>query len=555
MVVGWNAFRTMAAAGAVLTAAAFFPAAASQGLPKLDQQIDLRSAQWGKSGAGQYLAGMQAQRLRDPAAAARYLESALGHDPNNLRLVRHVFYLMVSEGLFADASQHARMLLRDDPGSFVPVMTLAVTAMQAGDYAGALDQLGELDGGGHNGLMRALGQAWAAVGAGDLAAARVALQFPLSAPGWDGIRPIHEALIEDVGQGEPAPAYAALSAQPGGFPARLQALIDNFEARQADPSVTPIVTDASQGLALAFGTIASALVRANQERTAMIYTRFGLALSPEDDSLLLLLADALQSGDRFADAAVAYGDVPRSSEFYYAARIAKARNLAWDERLDEGIALLEGLSVEFAEKAEAPMQLGDLLRRDQRYEDAAAAYDSAFERIELAGGQPDWQLYYTRGIARERIGAWSDAEADFKSALAIEPEQPLVLNYLGYSWIDRGENLEEGTAMVRRAAELRPDDGFIADSVGWAAYRTGNLEEAVRELERAILIEPLDPTINEHLGDIYWLVGRKLEARYQWDRALSFDPEEQRIPGLKERLACTDEVCAPLEADGAPVAE
>jgi tetratricopeptide (TPR) repeat protein len=540
---------------AVLTVASASAATASQGLPKLDQQIDLTTAQWGQSRAGQYLAGMQAQRLRDPAAAAKYLESALGHDPNNLRLVRHVFYLMVSEGQFADARQHARMLLRHEPGSFIPVMTLAVSAMQAGDYAEALDQLAALDGGGHNGLMRALGQAWAAVGAGDLVAARAALKFPVPAPGWDSIRPVHEALIEDVGKGEPAPAYAALAAQAGNLPTRLQALITNFEERQKDPSIPPVITNASQGLALAFGTIASALVRADQERTAMIYTRLGLGLSPDDDSLLLLLADALQAEERFADAAKAYGTVPRSSDFYYAAQIAKARNLALDNRLDEGITLLEQLSAEFSEESNAPMQLGDLMRRDERYKEAAAAYDMAFDRIELAGEEPDWQLYYTRGIARERIGRWPEAEADFKNALAIQEEQPLVLNYLGYSWIDRGENLEEATAMVRRAAELRPDDGFIADSVGWAAYRTGNMEEAVRELERAILIEPLDPTINEHLGDIYWLVGRKIEARYQWDRALSFDPEEERIPGLKERLACTDEVCAPLEADGRPGAQ
>ena len=555
MSVGWTALRKFAAACAVLGVVAASPAAASQGLPKLDQQIDLTTAKWGESRAGQYLAGMQAQRLRDPAAAAKYLESALGHDPNNLRLVRHVFYLMVAEGQLAGASQHARMLLRHEPGSFIPVMTLAVTAMQAGDYAEALHQLAALDGGGHNGLMRALGQAWAAVGAGDLVAARAALKFPLSAPGWDGIRPVHEALIEDVGQGEPGPAYAALAAEAENLPARLQALITNFEERQADPSVAPAVANASQGLALAFGTIASALVRAEQERTAMIYTRLGLGLSPDDDSLLLLLADALQTEDRFADAAAAYGTVPRSSDFYYVAQIARSRNLAWDDRMEDGITLLEQLSTEFEDKADAPMQLGDLRRRDERYKEAAAAYDMAFDRIEQAGGEPDWQLYYTRGIARERIGAWPGAETDFKNALALEAEQPLVLNYLGYSWIDRGENLEEATAMVRRAAELRPDDGFIADSVGWAAYRTGNLEEAVQELERAILIEPLDPTINEHLGDIYWVVGRKIEARYQWDRALSFDPEEERIPGLKERLACTGNVCPPLETDGASVAQ
>lgn len=528
---------------------------ASNDLPGLDEKIDLSGPLWGASRAGQYLAGHQAQRQNDPAAAARFLEQALGHDPNNLGLVRHVFILMVAEGQLDDASQHARMILNNEPAAFVPTLTLAVRALKAGEYHAALGLFGNLDNTAHYGMMRALGQAWAAAGAGDLTAARAALSFPISMRGWDAIQTIHRALIEDLAKGNPEEAYAALEASPAGRSAASAALLQNFRDRQADPSAAALITEPAEGLALAFGTIASALARGDTNLTSTVYAQMGLWLSPQDERLLLALADALQSKDRYKDAAEAYSRVPATSDYYYPAQIARVRNLAAADEQEAAIALTRELAAAHPDNGEALRELGNLLRRDKRFEEAADAYNAAFDRIAANGGKADWQLYYTRGIAYERIGEWTKAEADFRKALELENEQPLVLNYLGYSWIDRGENLEEGAAMVRRAAELRPDDGYIADSVGWAAYRMGDYEEAVSELERAILIEPLDPTINEHLGDLYWLVGRKIEARYQWERAMSFDPEPERIAGLEERLACTDEVCAPLQKEEKGVAQ
>lgn len=529
-------------------------AAAAAGLPDLEDRINLGEPGWGSSRAGQYLAGRSAELRKDPVAAARYLEQALGHDPNDIGLRRHVFYLMVTEGQLAAASQHARAIMQNEPDAFLPAMPLAVLAMQNGDFAEALSLFGQMDGGGHNGIMRALGQAWAAAGLGDLATARAVLKFPMEAPGWVGLSAVHLAMVEDQGGGDAGSAFEKLKADPGGKSARLRAIIDNFDERQTDPSVKPLITNPGQGLAQAFGAIAAALFQAQQSQTGIIYTQLGLGLSPNDDSLLLLLADARSSDNRNADAAAAYNQILPESPYYYAAQIARAHNLARAEQQEVAITLLAALTEEFPERSDAPAGLGDLLRRDRRFKEATAAYDTAFARMEKSG-KKDWQLYYTRGIARERLGLWPEAEADFSAALEIQQDQPLVLNYLGYSWIDRGENLERAKEMVRQAAKLRPEDGYIADSVGWAAYRTGDMAEAVRELERAVLIEPLDPTINEHLGDVYWVVGRKIEARYQWQRALAFDPEEERIAGLKERLTCKDEQCPPLENDGIPVAK
>ncbi len=541
----------------VVLAGTLLAISATQAVPGLlerSDRINLNKPGWGNSRTGQYLAGRSAELRKDPATAAHYLELALGHNPADTALRRHVFYLMVAEGQLTNARQHARALLRTEQNAFLPLMTLAVLTMQDGNYEEAISLFGQLNGGGHDGIMRALGQAWAAVGANDLAAAQAILNFPMDAPGWQGLKTVHQAMVEDLGGGDATAAFDALKTEPGRKSTRLQAIIHNFDERQADPATAPLIENAGQGMAQAFGSVAAALFQARQAVTGTVYVQLGLALSPHDDSLLLLLADAYRENDRNADAAAAYDRILPQSGYYYTAQIARAQNLAAADQLDAGIALLHAITAQFPDRSDAPASLGDMLRREQRFQEAAAAYDMAFARIP-DGGQANWQLHYTRGVARERLGEWSAAEADFTTALAMANDQPLVLNYLGYSWIDRGEHLERATEMVRKAAELRPEDGFIADSVGWAAYRTGDMTEAVRELERAILIEPLDPTINEHLGDVYWVVGRKIEARYQWERALAFEPEEERISGLKERLNCDGEQCAPLAEDRMPVAQ
>ena len=187
--------------------------------------------------------------------------------------------------------------------------------------------------------------------------------------------------------------------------------------------------------------------------------------------------------------------------------------------------------------------LGDILRGEERFDEAIAAYDAAEAQLGTITAY-NWRLLYSRGIALERSGQWERAEADLQKALQMQPDEALVLNYLGYSWIDRGEHLEKADGMVQRASELKPEDGFIADSLGWAYYRTGRYEDAVRELERAITLQPVDPVINEHLGDAYWQTNRKAEARFQWRRALNFKPPAKLVPTIEEKLRCGLERCA-----------
>jgi tetratricopeptide (TPR) repeat protein len=187
------------------------------------------------------------------------------------------------------------------------------------------------------------------------------------------------------------------------------------------------------------------------------------------------------------------------------------------------------------DRADAALALADIYRENRRYPEAISAYDEAIGRMPRLEHQ-HWPVLYGRAIAHKRMEQWSAAEADFLHALALEPEQPFVLNYLGYSWVERGTNIDRAKSMIERAVELRPGDGYIIDSLGWVLYQLGEYEGAVRHLERATELQPDDPTINDHLGDAYWLAGRRHEARFQWQRALTFKPEPDLQARLEDKL-------------------
>jgi Flp pilus assembly protein TadD len=150
---------------------------------------------------------------------------------------------------------------------------------------------------------------------------------------------------------------------------------------------------------------------------------------------------------------------------------------------------------------------------------------------------PDWRLYYSRGTALERLGRWPEAEADLQAALKQRPDEPELLNYLGYSWVDRGEHLKEGLAMVQKAVAADPRSGAMVDSLGWAYYRLGDYKKAVEELEQAVELEAGDPEINNHLGDAYWRVGRHDEAQFQWRRVLTLKPDDKIKTSAEAKLA------------------
>jgi Flp pilus assembly protein TadD len=268
---------------------------------------------------------------------------------------------------------------------------------------------------------------------------------------------------------------------------------------------------------------------------AMVYTRLALDLRTDFPAAQVLLGDLLAADRHYDDAVAVYKAVDHASPFGWQARLALADSLNRTERTQEAVTLLDDMSKERKGSADAPMMLGDILRSAERFEEASKAYEDAIARVGELKPQ-HWSLLYYRGITYERSKRWDQAEADFMKALEFEPDQPYVLNYLAYSWVDKGLNYDRALAMLNKAVEQKPEDGYIVDSLGWVYYRLGKYDLAVEQLERAIELVPQDPVINDHLGDAYWRVGRHNEARFQWRRALNLEPEKDQIAPIESKL-------------------
>jgi tetratricopeptide (TPR) repeat protein len=296
-----------------------------------------------------------------------------------------------------------------------------------------------------------------------------------------------------------------------------------------------LVSSAKEGMAEVFFNLAGTLAQGRSTDLALIYGRFALRLRPDFPLAQVLMGSLLESLDRKTEALALYNDVNPSSSLSWSARLRRTATLDDLERTDEAITELKRMSKERTDRADALIRLGDMLRSKKRFDESEQAYSEAITRI---GGlsKNHWSLLYARGIAYERSQQWSKAETDFLRALELSPDQPFVLNYLGYSWVDQGKFLDRAREMIARAVQLRPNDGYIVDSLGWVLYRLGDYRGAAEKLERAVTLRPDDPTINDHLGDAYWRIGRLLEARFQWRRALTLDPEKKDIPEIEKKL-------------------
>ena len=517
---------------------------------------------------GEYLAGRQAQQLRDFSAAANWYDKAIGGDPESPELISRTFLMEVCVGHFDRARALAPKELRLDPSDAVAELVLTVDRLKANDTAGALKHASALPSDGLHRFVGPFALAWTRMAAHDLAGADTALQGLDKFNGFEPLKEFQLGLLYDfAGKPDKAKQYfdKALSSTPQlnwrlteaianfderhGHPDQAKELYQRFiqqssgsdlalsvkAARQAGPPQPPI-RSASDGFAEAMFDLASVLNQAETVDLALLYDRFALALRPQFPLAQLLLADVLSAQNKPEESLTVLAEIPQGSSYYWAAQLRTAINLDTLDRGDEAIAKLKAMAGEHPELIGAQIELGDILRNKKRFAEAVTAYDEAIRQSAAAGLPERWMLFYDRGVALERSGQWSRAEGDLLHALDLKPEQPLVLNYLGYSWIDRGENLDRGIKMIEKAVELRPDDGYIIDSLGWAHYRMGDYAGAVEYLEKATELVPEDPTINDHLGDAYWQTDRLVEARYQWRRALQFGPQEDEIKPIEAKL-------------------
>jgi Flp pilus assembly protein TadD len=323
-----------------------------------------------------------------------------------------------------------------------------------------------------------------------------------------------------------------------GFDAQLPRhplIVTAMERLQQGKSLPPLIDSAQAGAAEVLYGLGAALGRRGGEDLGLVYLQLALYLSPNQPLALLSLADLYEQTKNYQLAIKVYERVPTSSPLKRNAEIQLAVDLDASDRAEEAKTRLGKLVAESPHDLDAIMALGNILRGRKAFAECGEVYGKGIATI-AEPQKSNWLIFYFRGICNERAKKWAQAEADLKQALKLFPDQPHVLNYLGYSWIDQGIHLDEGMNMIRRAVEQRPDDGYIVDSLGWAYYRLGNYDEAVKNLERAVELKPDDPTINDHLGDIYWKVGRTLEARFQWAHARDLKPDPDDLEKIKKKL-------------------
>ena len=275
--------------------------------------------------------------------------------------------------------------------------------------------------------------------------------------------------------------------------------------------------------------------RQGDELASLIYLRLSLYLAPQNALAIVTLGDVYERMKQEEAAIDLYDSVPDDSPLRVNADVQAALLLETLGKSKEASEHLAAVVAANPKNQEALTALGNLQRSRKLFADAATTYTRVFD-LQPKTDRGQWLLYYYRGIANERSKNWPAAEADLKKALELNPDQPLVLNYLGYSWVDQGINLDEAFKMLRRAVDLRQRDGYVVDSLGWAYYRLGRYDDAVRELEKAIDLKPSDPVINDHLGDAYWRVGRKLEAHFQWNHARDLNPDPDDLPKILEKI-------------------
>jgi Flp pilus assembly protein TadD len=513
--------------------------------------------------AGAYLAGSAAAARGDATAAAKYFASALLRDPQNPAIAEQAMVHQLIAGQMGDAERTAEKLARLVPAHRIANIVLVVREFRRGGFEAARKRVADAGDGFHP-LIAGLLEAWAAYGQGDRTAALAALDG-LGGAGLQGaFAGFHRGLMLTLtGDGEGA--LAALENVRTGLGARSARMIEaeaialellgRREAAEAlygefagEPALAtaltrlqsgqparPLVTSAEQGAAEALFGLAGLLTGDNDRRAGIAHARLAVHLRPDLDAAVLMIAGLFIAEDQHELAAQTFALIPAESPGKLRAEIGRAEALQALDRRDEARAVLEALRTAHPENPSPHVALGDLLRRGEDWVPCAEAYGDAVELL-VASGRIGWALYYQRGICFERAGVWDRAEADFKAALALEAEQPLVLNYLGYSWVEQGRNLEEAKAMIERAVAQRPEDGYITDSLGWVLYRMGDYDGAVEWLEKAVELTPTDPVINDHLGDALWKVGRRLEARFQWRRARSFEPTEKDLARINRKL-------------------
>ena len=517
--------------------------------------------------AGPYLAGRHASRNFEYNTAADFFTRALVADPTNVGLLENAIISQVGRGSVEMALPPAEALgSLGQQSQFADLVILADLARK-GEFEAAI---ADLDKGRSAGsLVDGLYRAWALVGMGQMSEATLAFDAVAETEGSRIFGLYHKALaLASVGDFEGADRILSgeesgpVRATKRGIVAHAQVLsqlernsdaielIDAVFGDGPSPELADLrkrleagetlsftlIPGPSAGIAEVFYTVASALFNETSDHFTLAYARMAEYIAPDDADTILLAAEVLEAQGQHDLATETYNRIAPDNPAFLAAELGRSDALIASGRVDAAVEVLTQLAKAHPDRVDIWSALGDTYRRQEQFADAAKAYDRAIAA--LSGDERgQWIVYYTRGIANEREKNWEQAETDFRKALELQPNQPSVLNYLGYSYLERKENYDEALKMIETAVAERPDDGAIVDSLGWALYRLGRYDEAVVQMELAVELMPVDPVVNDHLGDVYWAVGRQREAEFQWKRALSFEPDtEEEAARIRRKL-------------------
>lgn len=552
--------------------------AAALGAPLRAEEID----------AGAYLAARVAESENDFQAATAWYGKAIISDSGNTRLLEGAILAELGTGDFELAIEAAKRL-KEQGGEQNQLSAVTLLADQAKreDYAAILADIEA--GSPLSDLVSGLVGAWAMVGEGKMSDALAAFDKITETKGLEAFGYFHKALaLASVGDFEGADEILSGRAAGPIFVMRrgvfahaeilsqlernadALALLDRSFGADSDPIVDAVrvrlkagepipfqtVQTARDGIAEVFYSVGTALNRDADPVYTLLHLRVASYLRPDHSDATLLTADVLQELQQHRLAAETYATFGPDDPNFVSAEIGRAGALRAEGNPDAAIEALKALARTHGDLLSVQFALGDMLRMEERFDEAKVAYTAAIDLLPEVT-ENNWIMFFYRGIAHEQSKDWPSAEADFRRALDLNPTQPQVLNYLGYGLVDRGEKLDEALAMIKKAVADDPEQGYIIDSLAWALFKLGRYDEALQPMERASLLEPVDPIVTDHLGDVYWMVDRKLEARFQWRRALSFEPTEKDAERIRRKLEVgLDEVMAEeakAEAAKAPV--
>jgi tetratricopeptide (TPR) repeat protein len=531
-----------------------------------DTQSPIAADETPRSLSGAYLAARSADQAHDIDTALAYFDEATAVDPANPVLLERVVILRLAQGEIAKAAEAAKGLTTVDTENPLGRLTLAAEAIDRNDFAGAQAELAKSARSPLGTLTNGLIRGWL-VSKGGIDGAMASINS-LSGPPWYEIfKDYHRALIADTAGMEKealesitrayqtdgaairvVDAYARINARAGNKDEAIRAITAFSGGTPYHPlmkmllaeiriggTVAPLAAGPKDGVAEVLYGLGSAIGLEDGPELPAAYLQLAHFLKPHDDLITLATADIFQSSRNCEKAIAIYKTIPPTSKLRRNSQVQLGNCLETMHRSDEGAAEIKAVVDADPSDIDAVIALGNIYRNRDRFTEAADAYSRGIATI-TAPTKDDWRIYYLRGMSYERDKRWPQAEADLKQALALNPDQPQVLNYLGYSWVDQGVNLDKALDMIRAAVDLRPEDGYIIDSLGWAYYRLGRYEEAVTQLEKAVELKPADPVINDHFGDALWKAGRKLEAQFQWNHARDLGPEKDALPIILKKI-------------------